>query len=72
VWWYTSAIPGLSRLRQEDCEFEASLDYIKTLYLQKKRMIILSLWKSHKPVDLPSESLPLCGSAKFRCKFDSK
>jgi hypothetical protein len=24
-------IPALGRLRQEDCEFKASLDYIKTL-----------------------------------------
>jgi hypothetical protein len=26
VWWYTPVIPALRKLRQEDCEFEASLD----------------------------------------------
>lgn len=28
VWWYTTIILALKRLRQEDCEFELSLDYI--------------------------------------------
>lgn len=26
--WYTPIIPGLWRLRLEDCEFKVSLDYI--------------------------------------------
>jgi hypothetical protein len=28
VWWYTPVIPVLGRLRQDDCEFKASLSYI--------------------------------------------
>jgi hypothetical protein len=28
VWWCTPVIPALGKLRQEDHEFEASLDYI--------------------------------------------
>jgi hypothetical protein len=28
VWWYTSAVPALGRLRQKDHEFEVSLGYI--------------------------------------------
>jgi hypothetical protein len=28
VWWCLSVIPALRRLRQEDFEFETSLDYI--------------------------------------------
>jgi hypothetical protein len=27
VWWYTPVISTLGRLRQENCEFKASLDY---------------------------------------------
>jgi hypothetical protein len=30
-WWYTSVIPELGRLRQEDHRFEASLGYIARL-----------------------------------------
>jgi hypothetical protein len=37
AWWCICVIPALERWRQEDCEFEASLGYIATLYLQKKR-----------------------------------
>jgi hypothetical protein len=28
VWWHTSIIPALGRLRQEDYEFKTSLGYI--------------------------------------------
>jgi hypothetical protein len=28
AWWYTSLIPALGKLRQEDVEFKASLYYI--------------------------------------------
>jgi hypothetical protein len=28
VWWYTSVIPALRKLRQEDHEFRASLGYM--------------------------------------------
>jgi hypothetical protein len=31
IWWYTTVIPALRRLRQEDGEFEDSLGYSKTL-----------------------------------------
>jgi hypothetical protein len=34
VWWYTTVIPALRRLRQEDPEFH--LDCIARPYLQKK------------------------------------
>jgi hypothetical protein len=27
AWWYMSVIPAFRRLRQEDCEFKASLGY---------------------------------------------
>jgi hypothetical protein len=27
MWWYTSVMPALERLRQEDGEFEAKLGY---------------------------------------------
>jgi hypothetical protein len=33
-------IPGLRRLRQEDCEFEVSLDSIVRLCLKKKKQIL--------------------------------
>jgi hypothetical protein len=36
VWWYTSVIPTFWRLRQEDCEFEASLSYLEILGLKNK------------------------------------
>jgi hypothetical protein len=36
AWWYTPVIPALGRLRQEDLEFEASMDYIAKPNLQKK------------------------------------
>jgi hypothetical protein len=28
AWWYTPVIPALRKAQQEDCKFEASLDYI--------------------------------------------
>jgi hypothetical protein len=34
-WWYTLVIPALRRQREEDCEFEASLDYVRPC-LKKK------------------------------------
>jgi hypothetical protein len=36
VQWYTPVIPGLGGLRQEDWEFEASLDYVARPYPSKK------------------------------------
>jgi hypothetical protein len=35
VWWHTSAIPALEKLRQEDHEFQVSLRYIARFYLQE-------------------------------------
>jgi hypothetical protein len=37
VWWCESVIPALGRLRQENLEFKASLNYIIISYLKKKR-----------------------------------
>jgi hypothetical protein len=37
VWWCTPVILALGRLRQEDCKFEASLDYGMRLCLKKKK-----------------------------------
>jgi hypothetical protein len=37
VWWYTPVISALGRLRQEDCESKASLEYIVRPYLKKKK-----------------------------------
>jgi hypothetical protein len=39
VWWHTPVILALRRLRQGDCEFEASLGSIGRLYLKKKKKI---------------------------------
>jgi hypothetical protein len=33
--WYTSVIPALERLRQEDCEFKAGMDYVWKPCLKK-------------------------------------
>jgi hypothetical protein len=35
MWGYTPVIPTLSKLRQEDCEFESSLGEIARFYLKK-------------------------------------
>jgi hypothetical protein len=35
--WFTSAIPALRRLRQEDHEFKANLSYISTSTKPKKK-----------------------------------
>jgi hypothetical protein len=32
IWWYMLIIPTLRRLRQEDCEFKASLGYLVSLF----------------------------------------
>jgi hypothetical protein len=37
VWWCTPVIPALGKLRQEDCEFQASLDYTVRSCLKKKK-----------------------------------
>jgi hypothetical protein len=37
--WGTPVIPALGRQRQEDREFEASLDYIEKNYLKKSKVI---------------------------------
>jgi hypothetical protein len=36
VWWYTSIIPAVRRLRQEDLEFKASLGYTAKPCLKKE------------------------------------
>jgi hypothetical protein len=36
AWWYKPVIPALGRLRQEDCKFEASLDYITETLFQNQ------------------------------------
>jgi hypothetical protein len=37
AWWYIPVIPALRRLRQEDYEYEASLNYIAKFCLKKKK-----------------------------------
>jgi hypothetical protein len=32
VWWSMPVIAALGRLRKEDCEFEASLGYMQTIF----------------------------------------
>jgi hypothetical protein len=39
TWWFISIICALGSLRQEDWEFQASLDYIKTTPLQNLQII---------------------------------
>jgi hypothetical protein len=36
VWWFTSAIPVLGRLRQENQELQASLGYLERLSPKSK------------------------------------
>jgi hypothetical protein len=51
MWWYMSVIPVLRRLRQENVEFRASLDYIVSLFLSlslKNKIKIQSLKKYEK------------------------
>jgi hypothetical protein len=38
AWWYTSAIPALRRMKQEDCEFAGSLSYIIHLRPQSETL----------------------------------
>jgi ubiquinone/menaquinone biosynthesis C-methylase UbiE len=38
VWWYTSVIPVLGRLKQEDCKFKASLGYTVRVCLKQNKM----------------------------------
>jgi hypothetical protein len=39
VWWNTPVIPVLRKLRQEDCEFQASLGYIVKTLLKNENSI---------------------------------
>jgi hypothetical protein len=36
VWWYTTVIPAVWRLRQEDLKVKASLEYIMRPCLKKR------------------------------------
>jgi hypothetical protein len=37
MWWHKPRIPALVRLRQENCEFQASLDYIAIHCIKKTK-----------------------------------
>jgi hypothetical protein len=37
AWWYTPVIPVHRRLRQEDGEFQAIMNYIMKSYLKKTK-----------------------------------
>jgi hypothetical protein len=37
VWWHTPVISTLGRLRQDDLEFEANMDYKMALSLKEKK-----------------------------------
>jgi hypothetical protein len=43
VWWYTSTIQVLERLRQEDCELEISL-------LSPKKKLGKDVWRAEEPL----------------------
>jgi hypothetical protein len=40
AWWCTAVIPALRKLRQEDCEFKAILDYSNILSGEKKKRFV--------------------------------
>jgi hypothetical protein len=38
IWWLTPVVPALKKLRQEDLQFQASLDYnAETIPLKKNK-----------------------------------
>jgi hypothetical protein len=37
LWWHRLVHPALRRLKEEDCEFQASLSYIVRLCLENKK-----------------------------------
>jgi hypothetical protein len=39
VWWNTSVIPALGKLRKKECEFVTSLGYIMRLCIRKTKNI---------------------------------
>jgi hypothetical protein len=41
VWWYTSIIPALGRMRQKDGEFKAKLGYSRETLPQKNHPSLL-------------------------------
>jgi hypothetical protein len=37
MWWSMTVISAMARLKQEDCEYEASVDYIVRLHHKTKQ-----------------------------------
>jgi hypothetical protein len=53
MWWYTTIIPVLGRLWQEDREFKANLNDTVRLYLKKKKTKTKISPNLADPVHLP-------------------
>jgi hypothetical protein len=60
VWWHTSVISALGRLRQEDHKFKASLGYIVRSWLKKKKK---KTSNSSGPLSIQAGTRLLCAGA---------
>jgi hypothetical protein len=72
LWWYTSIISALKRVRQEDLKFEASLEYIARPCLKKPKnkieRSVLQAWLKQCNSCLASISIKL--KSQYLKKFE--